>query len=92
MIPIDPGEDYGELRVYGTGQLEYLPLPCRVDAERASVTKWQLSENERRAILDGAKVGLRILTFGYALQPVYLWIEGTEGDPYRLLPAEISQE
>lgn len=86
MQPIDPGEDKGELVTYGAGQAEYEPLPSRVgldyDGNVASLTLWQLSEDERRAILDGARLGLRVLTFGRPLQPVYLYIEGTERDPF----------
>jgi len=82
MNPIDPGADYGELRVYGRGQPEYRELAARVDTEQGTLTKWELSADERKAILDGARVGLRVLTFGQRLQPVYLFIEGTEGDPY----------
>ena len=82
MNPIDPGEQYGQLKVYGAGQPEYTPLPTRVDDESAALSKWELSLEERRALMDGARVCLRHLTFGQALQPVYLFIEGTEGDPY----------
>lgn len=84
MIPVDPGEDFGELRVYGAGQEEYHPLVSRVyPGGHAMLTKWHLSEDDRRAILDGADLYLHIMTFGRALQPVGLWIAGTPDDPYR---------
>ena len=82
MKPSDPGAEYGESRIYGALQPQYEPLPARVDEEQGTLTKWELSLDERRAILDGAKVGLRVLTFGQPLQPVYLFVEGTDGDPY----------
>lgn len=84
MKPIDPGEEYGRLVVYGADQPEYLPLPSRVtdDGLAAAFTLWELSFDERQAILDGARIGLQILTFGRAMQPVYLAVEGTEGWPY----------
>lgn len=84
MIPVDPGEAYGELKVYGAGQPEYHPLVGRVyPGGHVLLTKWHLDEDERRAILDGADLFLHILTFGYALQPVSLWIEGSPNDPFR---------
>lgn len=82
MIPVDPGEEFGQLVVYGRDQPEYNPLPSRVDSEGGSFTLWELSLEERQAILDGARLGLRLLTFGQPLQPVYLAIEGTERWPY----------
>lgn len=83
MIPIDPGEGRGELRVYGAGQPEYYPLISRVyPGGHVVLTKWQLSFEERQAILDGANLYLHIMTFGRTLQPVSLWIEGTESDPF----------
>ena len=83
MKPIDPGAEYGELRVYGAGQPEYAPLVARTLNGHAILTKWHLSEDERRAILDGADLLLHVLTFGHAAQPVSLWIEGTPDDPWR---------
>lgn len=88
MKPIDPGEHIGRLVLYGAGQEEYESLPARVDQEGATFTKWSLSPEERQAILDGARVGLRILTFGNPLQPVYLAIEGTDAWPYEEVPDE----
>lgn len=82
MKPVDPGERYGREVVYGASQPEYEPLPSRIDNEGGSFTLWELSEEERRAIIDGGHIGLRVLTFGQPLQPVYLAVEGTEGWPY----------
>lgn len=83
MTPVDPGENYGEFRVYGANQPEYTPLPARLDSDGATLTLWNLSLDERAAILDGARIGLRLLTFGNPVQPVYLAVEGTEGWPYQ---------
>ena len=90
MKPIDPGAEYGELRVYGAGQPEYELLVARTVVGKALLTKWQLSEDDRRAILDGANLMLHILTFGHPLQPVSLWIEGTPDDPLR--PEEADED
>lgn len=84
MIPVDPGEEYGTLRVYGEGQAEYVPLRGRVyPGGHVFLTKWQMSLDERAAILDGANLYLHILTFGHPLQPISLWVEGSKDDPFR---------
>lgn len=83
MIPVDPGEQYGALIIYGAVQPVYNPLPARRDGEGGTFTVWSLSLEERQAILDGARIGLRLMTFGQPLQPVYLAVEGTEGWPYQ---------
>lgn len=83
MKPIDPGDNYGASRVYGANQPEYAPLPARLDSDGGTFTLWELSLDERAAILDGARIGLRLLTFGAPLQPVYLAVEGTEAWPYQ---------
>lgn len=90
MHPIDPGEGIGKPVTYGAGQPDYNALVARVDSDGAIFTLWQLSEAERGAILDGARIGLRILTFGRPLQPVYLAVEGTDGWPYEAVPEEAS--
>lgn len=83
MIPIDPGEDFGTLRVYGEGQPDYNPLVTRVySGGHVALTKWHLSLEEREAILDGADLYLHILTFGNPIQPISLWIEGSPDDPF----------
>lgn len=93
MIPIDPGEGFGELRVYGAGQEEYHPLVGRVyPGGHVFLTKWSLSADERMAILDGANVFLHVLTFGHPLQPVSLWIEGAKDDPFVQDPQDQSEE
>ena len=91
MQPIDPGEQYGAARVYAANQPEYNPLVSRIDAEGATFTLWELSEDERRAILDGARIGLRMQTFGGPLQPVYLAVEGTVDWPYDHQPNDLPQ-
>ena len=82
MKPVDPGEEYGRLVTYGSGQPEYEPLPARVDHEGGTFTIWELSEDDLAAIRSGARVGLRLLTFGLPLQPLYLAVESTAAWPY----------
>jgi hypothetical protein len=66
--------------VYAANQPQYNPLPALVDAEGTVHTRWQLTEDERRAIMDGACVTLALMTFGDPLQPIRLGVEGI-GEP-----------
>lgn len=86
MRPIDPGESYGWYTVFGANQPEYLPLPARIDQEGATFTIFDLSLDERKAIMDGARIGLRIATYGSPLQPFHVAVEGTEEWPYETVP------
>src|SRR3990172_6765343 len=79
MQPIDlKAEGYENVITFAEHQPEYQPLPA-VEVEPGCVwTTWTLSETERRAIMDGARVELFVWTFGRPLQPVALRIEGGE--------------
>lgn len=89
MKAVDPGPEYGVSRTYGANQPEYRPLPTRaeMDSQGTVLTKWELTPEECEALAAGAKLGLRLLTFDEPLQPIYLFVEGTEGDPYRPQPS-----
>lgn len=76
MNPVEPRRE-GHRVVYGVGQPQYRPLPAVLTAE-GCWTSWELTLEERRAILDGARVELFIMTFDSPLQPVRLCIEGIE--------------
>jgi len=82
MEPIEIPDDEmrgGERVVFAADQPEYRPLPAlRYPFYGTVRTRWRLSENERRAILDGANVELSIVTFGAPLQPVVLSVQGVE--------------
>lgn len=77
MKPIDPELEGYPTVVFAEDQPEYEPLPAAI-VGNALYTKWQLTENERRAIMDGARVDLLIWTCGRPLQPVVLQVEGVE--------------
>ena len=79
MKPVDPGEKWGRFVEYAKDQPEYLPLPGRISPLAGTVlhTLWDLDFNERRAILDGARIHLAFVTFGNPLQPMFPWVEGT---------------
>lgn len=70
-----PGQDRRRV-TFAADQPQYNPLPAVIDSDGVVHTRWQLTEDERRAILDGACITLSIMTFGQALQPVLLAIEG----------------
>jgi len=77
MQPVDlKAEGYEDVITFAEHQPEYQPLPA-VEVEPGCVwTRWTLSETERRAIMDGARVELFVWTFGRPLQPVALRVEG----------------
>lgn len=79
MKPVEPHQQPGGRRVvFAADQPQYDPLPAVIDSEGVIHTRWQLSADERRAVLDGSCLELMVWTFGQALQPVYLRIEGVE--------------
>jgi hypothetical protein len=70
-----PGSEPIEI-VLGKDQPEYVPLPV-VYLDSPSVpmlSRWRLSDEERKAIAEGADVVLTQLTFGFRFQPVNLQI------------------
>ncbi len=72
MNPIDPGPP-GELSVYAEEQPEYYPLITRVTDRNHMIilrTRWQLTDEERRQVAEGADILLDVTTFGQPLQPL----------------------
>jgi hypothetical protein len=75
MYPIDPGEEWGTMRIYGSQQLDdYEPLYSRVQ-EQDVITKWQLTNQDREILANGGCLFLSLKTFGAPLQPIGLWAE-----------------
>ena len=81
MKPVEPIQLYQDARrvTYGAGQSEYDVLPAVRYPDGTVHTRWQLTADERRAILDGACIVLSILTFNQPIQPLHLSVEGTDG-------------
>lgn len=76
MYPIDPGEQWGEYKVFGSQQLDdYEPLFVREHPDGTTLTRWRLTQKERDAIANGADIFLGIMRFGNPLQPLNFWIE-----------------
>lgn len=77
MYPIDPGEEYGEMNIYGQNQIDvYEPLYSRDHPDGLTVTRWKFSQTEREAIAEGKDLFLGVLRFGNPLQPLSFWVEG----------------
>ncbi len=82
MNPVIPRSSEGEPVVFTADQPQYRPLPASVTL-RAVNTEWQPTFNERKALSDGARILLSVLTFGQPLQPVLLAVEGVESETAR---------
>jgi len=69
--PVLPGYNAQEV-VFAENQPEYMRLPAvRVEsAEQQILTRWELSDEDRKKIADGADIYLWVSTFGMPLQPV----------------------
>jgi hypothetical protein len=76
MEPIDPRVHPSLLPpgcralVVAEHQDEYLNLPSIVTPDARVITRWQLTDHERVALLDGADVYLTI--WGVPIRPVFL--------------------
>jgi hypothetical protein len=75
VSPVMPGSAPIEI-ILGAGQPEYDPLPAvYLDTpERPMVTRFELTEEERAAIVCGADIVMTQLTFRNPFQPVNLQI------------------
>ncbi len=72
MNPTDPGPP-GDLVTYAYGQPEYLPLVARqINSGQRVRTRWQLTNEERKRVAEGADIILDLTTFGQPLQPIHL--------------------
>lgn len=66
--PVLPGSEFVEV-VYAKDQPEYQPLPV-VRTETCLVSRWKLSDEERKFIADGGDIYVVQMHFGQLLQPV----------------------
>ena len=85
VSPVMPGSESIEI-VIGKDQPEYLPLPAVYLDARTSpmLTRWRLSDEERKLIADGADIVLTQLTFRLPFQPVHLQVVNREAMPVLL--------
>lgn len=79
MNPVDlKAAGHQNVIVFAENQPEYHPLPA-VETEPGVIwTRWELTEEERKAIAGGKRIDLFIWTFRRPLQPIALVVEGVE--------------
>ncbi len=63
--------------VYGKDQPQYLPLPAqKINNDYGQViTCWELTEDEKKKVIETGQIFLSMLTFGAPLQPILLTAE-----------------
>lgn len=81
--PVIEGLEAKEI-VFAKDQPEYIPLRALVtiDDEKAALTHWTLTPDQRRAIANGADIYLELLTFGAPLQPIRIIVSDLVGDDF----------
>jgi hypothetical protein len=74
VSPVIPESNAAEV-VYAKDQPEYQPLPSIRRSDGAILTRWVLSEQEKRAVAEQGFIYLEVLTFNKPLQPLLLSTE-----------------
>jgi hypothetical protein len=75
--PVIEGQEAEEI-VFAKNQPQYKPLRCLVDDSRGDcrvMSRWTLTDEQRRAVTEGADIYLTLLTYGNPLQPILLAVE-----------------
>lgn len=67
-----------ELVTYAKDQPQYRPLPSIKTKDGKVVSMWELTENEKELLKNGAPVTLVVHTFNHPLQPVLLVVGGVD--------------
>lgn len=67
--------------VYAKDQPEYIPLRTLVSQteEREVISRWTFTDEQRKAIAEGADVFLILMTFGAPLQPIKMAVSDSIG-------------
>ncbi len=78
MKPTNPDGLPGKKIVFAENQPEYIPLPSTVEDAGEVWSRWELTDEERAAVVAGACIELRVSTFGHSLQPLYMRVQGVE--------------
>lgn len=71
---MDPIKFEGMNETFAENQPEYIPLPVCKESDGKVTSVWELTDEERELIANGAKVCLCQSTFNQALQPINLWV------------------
>lgn len=86
MLPKSPvveGLEAFETNIGGpqNGQPEYLPLPCFQAPDGRVMSRWELTDEERMQILQGADIFVTIQTAGGCYPPTAVQVAGRQQDP-----------
>lgn len=71
VSPVVPGVEMDEV-IYAADQPQYQPLPAFKCVNGKILTRWELSEDEKRLVVEQGYLYLAVNTFNQPLQPVYL--------------------
>jgi hypothetical protein len=82
VSPVMPGSESIEI-VLGKGQPEYTELPAvYLDTpSRPMISRWRLSDEERKSIANGSDIVLTQFTFCLPFRPINLQIVGRDEMP-----------
>lgn len=75
--PVIEGRESEEV-VFAKDQPQYKPLRCLVDdsrGDRRVMSRWSPTNEQRKAIADGADIYLTLLTHGNPLQPILMQVD-----------------
>lgn len=81
ISPVIPGLEQFEVNV-GGDQPEYIGVPTLIGPLPQAIftSRWQLTDDERKQIADGADIYFSQLTFGRGMSPVQLSVGATVAD------------
>ena len=94
--PVVDGLEQKEI-VYAKNQSPYIPLRTLVSSQldRRVISRWTLTDEQRKAVADGADIFLILLTFGHLLQPIQMAVSDgkldTDWVKIRLLDETVKQ-
>jgi hypothetical protein len=78
VSPVIPGHDLPEVEI-AKGQEEYMTLPAVYHSDgEAHVSRWELSDEELKTLMETRSIYLHVWTFGGRTQPVLLTVEKPE--------------
>jgi len=75
VSPVIPNEDHKEV-IVAEHQDEYQNLPSiYLDNGNAILTRWELTEEERKLIFETGNIWLHMMTFGKPVTPVMMYAQ-----------------
>lgn len=76
--PVFEGPDADKEVIFAKDQPQYIPLRCFVDdsrGDRRVTSRWTLTDEQRKAVAEGADIYLTLATYGQPLQPILMAVE-----------------